>query len=106
MPTPRKHTCAAERQAAYRQRTAAAIAAILAARGLPGTAPIASMPSTRRWDALADHAHSLLQTLYDEIESYYDERSEAWQETENAEEFQERLGHIEEAINSLQEANR
>lgn len=102
MPTPRKYASAAERQAAYRSRTADAQARLSCANVLPGRAHIPAMPSTRRWDALVQQACTALQTVQQEMQDYYDERSEAWQETERADELQNRIDQLEEAIGAVQ----
>jgi hypothetical protein len=98
MPTPRKYTNAAQRQAAYRRRTADALAALCTAKGLPGHTLISTMPSTRRWEALIEQARCALQTVQQEMQTYCDERSDAWQETERSEQLQERIAELEDAI--------
>ena len=103
MPTPRKHTSAAERQAAYRARMADALATLSLSKGLPGRALIPTMPSTQRWDALIQQACSALQTAQQEMQAYYDERSELWQESERAEALQERIDQLDGAIGVVEE---
>ncbi len=74
------------------------------AKSLPGLAPIPTMPSKRRWDALIEHAHSLLGTAHDEMTCCYGERSEDWQETDNAQELQCRIDSIQETLKTLENA--
>ena len=103
MPTPRKYTNAAQRQAAYRNRTADVLAALSVAKGLPGHVLIPTMPSTRRWDALIQHACSALQTARQEMQAYYDDRSDAWLESERAEELQSRMDQFDDAIDVVKD---
>ena len=49
MPTPRRYASHAERQAAYRQRVAAARQQELQSKGMAPLPRVASMPGTRRW---------------------------------------------------------
>ena len=103
MPTPRKYKTDAQRQAAYRKRTAAAVA-LAHSKGLPAAATIPSMPSNARWKAMAATAASLMQSVCDEMTVYADERSEAWQEGERAQTFAEQIAAVEAAIDSPNEA--
>ena len=103
MPQPRKYADRAQRQAAYRERCAAALRSQCQAKGLPALPPIPTMPGTARWRAAAKMAHDLLNTICDEMRTYADDRSEQWQESERAEEFEEHLGGIEEARDTLSE---
>jgi FtsZ-binding cell division protein ZapB len=103
MPTPRQYANAAQRQAAYRRRTAQALCALQEAKDLPQRAAIASMPSSRRWDALIQQACRALQTVHQEIEEYWDARSEVWQESDRAVQMQEFLERIAEAIGVVEE---
>ena len=103
MPTPRRHATNGRRQSAYRQRQKLARLRELNAKGLPGGAPIPSMPSAVRWNALLDQAESLLQTLADEMSSYWDDRSEAWQESDRGEEMQQKIATAEEVLDALRE---
>jgi hypothetical protein len=103
MPTPRQYPTAAERQAAYRERSLQATRALLASKGLPGPAAVPTMPSTRRWNAMACHALALIQQIREEMSAYQAQRSEAWQESESAEEFDERLGQVDDALAALEE---
>ena len=52
MPTPRKHANHAQRQRAYILRQKEAQLAAQAAKNLPATATIPTMPSIARWNAL------------------------------------------------------
>jgi len=60
MPTPRKYTDHAARQRAYLERQKAAQLAVLAAKNMPATAAIPTMPSTARWKALSEQAQTIL----------------------------------------------
>lgn len=101
MPMPRRYDTNADRQKAYRQRTAQARAEERKQKGLPAAPPIPSMPGTVRWNALLEIARSSLQTALDEMQSYFDDRSETWHESERGEQFQERLDTIEQALQQL-----
>jgi len=103
MPTIRKYHNAAEKQAAYRQRTLAAAASARAAHNLPPLSPVPTIPSYRRWNAMTANALELLSRVQDEMRTYADERSEAWQQTDNAEKLEEQMQALEQAIDALQE---
>jgi hypothetical protein len=104
MPIPRKYKTDAQRQAAYRKRTAAAAVALANAKGLPTPAVIPSMPSSARWKAMAANASSLLQSVCQEMTAYADDRSEAWQESERTETIAEQIAAVESAIDGLDQA--
>ena len=97
MPTPKQHDSRADRQKAYRQRTEQARRDALAAKNLPATAPIPTMPSIARWQALHDQARAALDTMQAEMQGYFADRSEVWQEGEKGAAFQEVLDRVEEA---------
>jgi hypothetical protein len=103
MPTPRKHLSNAKRQRAYRERQNSARIAQIRAKGLPPSAPIATMPSTVRWSALIQMAQDLLRTAHQEMESYRDDRSEIWQGSDRGEAFQGTIDRIDEALDCLAE---
>src|SRR5688500_14144562 len=103
MPTPRRHTNQAARQAAYRRRLAQARERELAARGLPALPAIATMPGHARWQALIRQASRLLQTVAEEMQEYSDERSETWQESERGTAFLEHLQAVEDAQRAAEE---
>jgi len=103
MATPRKHTSAAHRQAAYMQRQKMARLQQAASRGLPALPAIANLPGTSRWKAALDSARRLLETTAQEIEDYREDRSEAWQESERAERLNETATALREVIDSLDE---
>jgi hypothetical protein len=103
VPTPRKYKTDAQRQAAYRKRTAAAIA-LAHRKGLPAAATIPSMPSNARWKAMATTAASLMHSVCEEMSAYADERSEAWQEGQRAQTLAEQIAAVEAAIDCLDEA--
>jgi hypothetical protein len=102
MPTPKKHESAAIRQKTYRTRMAAATKSALKAKGFPPAPVIPTMPGTRRWSAMKEHAAALLGAVLSEMEDYMGERSEAWAESEKADEFQEDINQIEEACQQLE----
>ena len=102
MPTPRKHRDRAERQRAYRQRQQAARVAEIRSKNLPPVAPISSMPSGARWNALIHLALVLLRTVHEEMQTYHDDRSEAWQESEKGEAFLETIERLEDASNCVE----
>ena len=103
MPTQRTYASHAERQAAYRARGARATAELLAAKGLPPTSSIPSIPSYRRWGAVAQRARAMLQTMQDEMQTYHDERSDEWLDSERAEAFEEQLDALEAAADAIDE---
>jgi hypothetical protein len=97
MPTPKQYENRAARQRAYRQRLAAALRAERAA------APkIPARFGKRRWAALIDAGHAMLETARDEMQDYYDERSETWQEGERAEEMQTTIDALESLIAEIE----
>ena len=76
MPQPRKHGSAAQRQAAYRQRQASAVAQQLAAKGLPSLPVLSTIPGEVRWRQALTLVQTLLESVESEMQQYYDERSE------------------------------
>ena len=102
MPTPRRYASQAQRQAAYRQRTANAREQELQAKGMPPMPAIPTMPGSRRWEAMSQHALLLLQTMADEMQEYYDDRSDLWRESERGETTAERLQALQEAIAAVE----
>lgn len=101
MPTPRKYNNPAERKAAYRHRCRQALAALGERKGLPASAPIPTIPSYPRWNAVLASARALLNMARDEMEVYTDERSEAWQDSERAQQMVDNITAIEEALSAL-----
>lgn len=97
MPTPRQYATSAERQAAYRQRSAAAGQQALTARGVPPLPGVATIPGQARWQELIRRASILLATVQEEMQDYYDQRSETWQESERGADFLERMQAIDDA---------
>jgi hypothetical protein len=102
MPTPKQHENSAARQKAYRLRREACRIADLSAKNIPAHAPIPTIPSQARWQALIQLAFETLQTVQKEMENYRDDRSEEWQESEKADLFQERIDRVEEAQGTVQ----
>lgn len=103
MPAIRKYASHAQRQAAYRRRTADALRCTLAARGLPTVSPIPTIPSYRRWDAMTRQALALLNDTLAEMQDYAGDRSDEWQETERAQELAERIDALQAIADTLQE---
>lgn len=103
MPTPRRYASQAERQAAYRRRTAESKARELEAKGLPPLPTIATIPGHPRWQALIRQSNLQLQTVLEEMQDYYDQRSETWQETERGEAFLDRLQSLQEAHSAVED---
>ncbi len=101
MPTPRRYPTNALRQAAYRQRAAAATEALLSAKAMPAVCALPAIPSRRRWNTMAANARALLQAARNEMDDYAQQRSEAWQESERAEDFAERIQALDDAIECL-----
>jgi hypothetical protein len=101
VPTPKRYQTNAQRQAAYRQRCAAATQALLATKRLPPLANIPSIPSHPRWRAMAANARTLLLAIGQEMNDYYDQRSDAWRDTEQADDLGEQIEAVQEAIQSL-----
>lgn len=102
MPTPRQHTDAAARQAAYRARQAQERKTERAAKGLPPAPQVATMPGTARWAALVETARAAIGTACEEMRAYYDDRSEEWQEGERGEAMQERIDALEAILADLE----
>ena len=98
MPTPRKHASHAQRQRAYILRQKEAQLAAQAAKNLPATATIPTMPSIARWKALRLGAQTMLECLASEMEVYRDQRSDAWLESEKGDAFQEAIDLALEAV--------
>ena len=103
MPQPRLHESSAQRQAAYRQRTAVARQQQLAAQALPPLPALPTMPGQARWLALLIQAQWCLTQMANEMQQYYEARSEAWQESDKGTAFEERLDAMQEALAMLQE---
>lgn len=102
MPRPRCHPDQAAKQRAYRARVALARAEEHAAKGLPPSPAVATLPGERRWRALLARAQAALETVRDEMEAYAEERSESWQESDRAELLRDRLRMLEEVLESLE----
>jgi hypothetical protein len=98
----RHYPSAAQRQAAYRQRTALAQAEQLQARDLPRLPAIATIPGWTRWRGLLQHAYQALRLTATEMEQYSQARSDAWQESERGESFQERLDAVLELVEAIE----
>ena len=103
MPQPRTYTTNAQRQAAYRHRTAMAAQAHLAAKGLPTQPAPANIPGTVRWRALLTQARFALTTAEAEMQAYYDARSSSWQESEKGDIFQEKAQAVAELCVTLEQ---
>jgi hypothetical protein len=91
----------AKRQAAYRLRSAQAIAIQLQAKGLPALPALSNVRGEARWNTLLAQAHWSLQTIASEMDDYSNDRSDSWQESERGEAFQERLEEIQRLFESL-----
>src|SRR5438128_11350896 len=102
MPTPRRYASPAERQAAYRQRVAAAHQQELQAKGMPPLPRVASMPGTGRWAAMHQQALWLLQRGEEEMRDYYDQRAEGGEGSERGRAGAERRRAREEAIAAVE----
>lgn len=103
MPTPRRYASHAQRQAAYRRRSAEARKQELAAKGMPPRPSVPAIPGTRRWAAMTGQALLLLQSVQAEMQDYYEQRSDRWQESERGERMGERLQALQEAITTVEE---
>jgi hypothetical protein len=102
MPSPRQHTDNAARQKAYRDRRKQDIADQLTAKGIPAAAPIPTMPSMTRWQALHEQATAALQAIQDEMTAYHSDRSERWQEGERGQHFQDVIDQLDDAQQTLE----
>ena len=91
----------AERQARHRGRRAAAVQQAWAAKGIPGTPVLQTMPGTARWRILMLNALHNLELCREEMDDYYNERSEPWQESERGELMQERIESLQGVIDEL-----
>ncbi len=101
MPQHRQYADAAAKQRAYRERHEQARRDDQQARGVPPAAPIATLPSRARWQALLERARLALQLAHDEMHAYGEERSEAWQEGERAAALAERLEALAQVLDDL-----
>jgi hypothetical protein len=101
MPQARIHASAAARQAAFRARREQARQQELAAKGLPASPSIPSLPGWARWRASFVAAQALLSETLSEMQDYYEERSESWQESERGEEHQEKTASVEAVQDAL-----
>ena len=93
MPTPRKYTSAAQRQAAYRQRCAG--------QGNPAAIPL--LPGHRRWKAMRKQSLSILDAAVGEMEAYHDQRSDAWRDSERGEALTEIMESMAEIVATLRD---
>lgn len=98
----RKYDSRAAQQAAYRQRLAAAQAALLATKGLPQLPAIASLPGSARWRAMLLQARMLLESAAEEMQHYVEDRSDSWQESSRGEEMLERVERLQEIRAALE----
>jgi hypothetical protein len=105
MPQKQQHENAAQRQAAYRRRRAAAHQGQLLAKNLPPLPVPSALPGEVRWKALCATALAQLNATHTEMTAYYDQRSEAWQEGDRAQAFQERIEALEELTEQLLQYN-
>jgi len=101
MPQQRQYPDTAAKQRAYRARQAHARREELQAKGLPPTAPIATLPSRARWQALVTQARLSLATARDELHAYVAARSETWQESERAAALAEQFDALEQVLDDL-----
>ena len=102
MPQQRRHQDNAAKQRAYRARQAQARREEQQAKGLPPAAPLSTLPSRARWQALITQARLALETARDEMQAYYEDRSEAWQEGERAATLAEQIDQLEVILNDLE----
>ena len=93
MPTPRKYTSAAQRQAAYRQRCAG--------QGNPAAIPL--LPGHRRWKAMRKQSLSILEMAITEMDIYLDQRSDVWHDSERGEAFVEMMESMAEIAAALRD---
>ena len=96
MPTPRKHTTNAARQAAYRTRgamTTLSASALAAPSGM----------GSRRWAVLTRQALAILDGIAGEMAINGEARSDAWHESERGEQFTERMEALEEILDLLRD---
>jgi hypothetical protein len=105
MPQPKKHACAAARQAAYRRRRDQTRLAQLSVKGLPALPAMASMPGWARWNGALQMARALVEETLGEMQDYYGDRSESWQESGRGEQHEERMAAVEAVVDALSEVN-
>lgn len=103
MPTHRKHASNADRQAAYRARCELAREMELTTKGLPQIPRVPSIPGHRRWDAMVVQAHSLFESITQEMDTYYEERSDEWQTSDRGERFAERKDSVEQMAAQIED---
>jgi hypothetical protein len=104
MPTPRKYINNAERQAAYRERRSLQnVNAPLKQKPRSVDSTVSPRSGNRRWRAVIEQAHSLIQTVREEMQLYYDERTDQWQESERGEKHSEMMEMLEEIVYLMQD---
>jgi len=101
MPQPRRHPDNAAKQRAYRARQVQARTQEQQAKGLPPAAPLPTVPSRARWQALLTQAQRALETVQSEMLAYYDNRSEPWQESERGIALTEDLEQLSAVLDEL-----
>jgi len=104
MPAQRQYSDQAEKQRAYRQRQAAALAAQLAAKGVPAAAAVPTMPSRARWAALLTNALEGVETAREEMQAYWDGRTERWQDSDRGSAMAAQIAALEDVAISLADA--
>ena len=97
MPTPRKYTSAAQRQAAYRVRLAAQ------SQTQPKSNAIPVVPGYRRWRAMRNQCLCILDAAISEMEAYHDQRSDVWRDSERGEALTEMMESIAEIAAALRD---
>jgi hypothetical protein len=101
MPQPRKYASAAQRQAAYLERTRRTQDELLTKRGLPVGPAIPSIPGTVRWAFAIRQSRMLLEMVCEEMQDYHNDRSKAWKDSEKCEDFIERMETVQELIDQF-----
>ena len=97
MPTPRKYSSPAERQAAYRARQRLA-----SARQTSLTVAWPTRPGYRRWDVMTKQVKDVLDIAVAEMQDYFDERTDEWQESDRAQALSDKMDLLMEAIDALE----
>jgi hypothetical protein len=96
MPTPKRYANHAERQAAYRARSAETRRRERKEKGMPPLPIIPSFPGSARWKTLVQQAAAHFDLVQEEMECYYEQRSDNWKESERGEAFLEQWEAVQE----------
>lgn len=93
----------AQRQAVWRKRQAQARQEALAAKGLPLSPPIPTMPGTLRWKAQHALARATLEAMKDEMQDYLEARTERWLESQRGQDMASRIEQLDDILATVED---